>query len=174
MLDGILEDRSHSVLDLGPASEAGFQLHSRFARHVRFADLLEDCASTGTWSREIDALPARPKHPYDLVFAWDILDRLLPEARPHLVRRLAEITAPAARLHVVVDASQAGPSRPLRFTLLDIGRMRCEPSGLPGPERGRILPAEVQRLLAPFEVMHAFTLRGGLREYVAVRRTREP
>lgn len=170
LLDGVREDRSHSVLDLGAASDSGFQLYSRFARRVRFADLIDDCTSAGTLNREESALPAQPQDPYDLVFAWDVLDRLLPEARPQLMRRLMEVTAPDARLHVVMDASENGPTRPLRFTLLDVDRMRCEPSGPPRPERSRMLPAELERVLFPFRVTRAFTLRGGLREYVAVRR----
>jgi len=34
------EDGSHAVLDLGPAAEANFRLYGRFARRIRFADLL--------------------------------------------------------------------------------------------------------------------------------------
>jgi hypothetical protein len=32
-----------------------------------------------------------------------------------------------------------------------------------------MLPAQVERTLAPFKVVRAFTLKGGLREYMAVR-----
>jgi hypothetical protein len=38
------------------------------------------------------------------------------------------------------------------------------------PARDPLLPAQVERLLAPFEVAHAFTLKSRLREYVVVRR----
>lgn len=170
LFESIREDRSHSVLDLGAASNSAFELFSRFARQVRFADLIEGSLGSGTWNGGGDVLPAQPEHPYDLVFAWDILDRLLPEARPHLVQRLTEVTTGDAWLHVIVDASESGPTQPLRFTPLDKGRMRCEPSGPFRTEYSRILPAEMERLLSPFRVIRAFTLRGGLREYLATRR----
>jgi hypothetical protein len=171
LLDGIWDDRTHSVLDLGAASDSGFRLYSRFARRVRFVDLINNEAAAGSRIRESSAIPAQPRSPYDLVFAWDILDRLPPEARPQLVRKLTEVCARDARVHIVVDASETGPTRPLRFTLLDVDRMRCEPSGPPRRERSPILPAEVERILSPFQVIRAFTLRGGLREYVAVLRS---
>jgi hypothetical protein len=82
LLDGIRDDRSHSVLDLGAASDSGFRLYSRFARRVRFVDLIDNEAAAGSRTRESSAIPAQPSSPYDLVFAWDILDRLPPEARP--------------------------------------------------------------------------------------------
>lgn len=171
LLDGVSEDRSHSILDLGPAADPNLRLYSRFARWVRFADVLGE----GGWERSggpaaglLRSMPAQPDHPYDLVFVWDIVDRLFPEDRGHLVRRLAEITAPKARLHLVVR-SEDTTARPLRFTLLDVNRIRFEPlSSAPLP-RPRLLPADVTKALAPFQVLHAFTLRSGMREYVAMR-----
>ena len=55
-----------------------------------------------------------------------MLDRLFPEDRPRLVARLAELTAPGSRLHLVARADEA-MARPLRFTLVDVNRIRFEP-----------------------------------------------
>jgi hypothetical protein len=172
LLEDVSEDRSHAVLDLGPAADASLRVYSRFARWIRFADLLGD----GAWPQRqssattlLSNLPAHTSRPYDLIFAWDVLDRLFSQEHPRLVQRLAEITAPDARLHLVVRASQDATSSPLRFTLLDVDRMRYEPKGGSGLASTRILPAEVVTLLAPFKVVHAFNLKGGLREYVAFR-----
>ncbi len=171
LLDGVREDHSHSILDLGPAADLNLRLYSRFARWIRFADLLGE----GVWERSAGSaaglsrsVPAQPDHPYDLIFVWDIVDRLFPEDRAQLVQRLAEVTAPRARLHLVVR-SEDTTARPLRFTLLDVNRIRFEPlSSAPLP-RPRLLPADVTRVLAPFQVLHAYTLRSGMREYVAMR-----
>ncbi len=171
LLDGIKEDRSHSVLDLGPAAERNLRLYARYARWARFADLLGE----GGWARAGGSaaalarnLPAQPQAPYDLIFGWDVVDRLFPEDRLRLVARLAEVTAPRARLHMVVRSDDAAP-RPLRFTLLDINRNRFEPLPTPATPRPRLLPADVTKALAPFKVIHAYTLRSGMREYVAMR-----
>lgn len=170
LLDGVEEDRSHSVLDLGAAAASGLRLYGRFARRVRFAGILSGGTAKQGWQTLVTALPPQPESPYDLLFAWDILDRLFPEERPRLVERLAEVSAVDARLHVIVDATEDDLRQPLRYTLLGPDRMLCEPSGPPQPARGRILPAEVEKVLKPFHVIRAFTLKGGLREYVAVRR----
>ena len=171
LLDGVSQDRTHAVLDLGPATDASLRVYSRFARWVRFADLFG-----GGWSHAqasgvtlLNAVPPQPGHPYDLVFAWDVLDRLSTEERTTLVKRLAELTAPGARLHLVVRAADHAPANPLRFSLVGTDRMRFEPTATTTLPRVGLLPAHVAHLLAPFHVQHAFTLKTGLREYVAVR-----
>lgn len=167
LVEGLTQDRSHSVLDLGPAVNLNLSTYGRFARWMRFADVLGE----GGWTHAggpLSGIPPQPEHPYDLVFGWDALDRLFPEDRPRLVERLAELTAPGARLHLIVRADEP-VSRPLRFTLIELNRIRYEPTaGAPLP-RPRLLPAELMKLLAPFQVQHAFTLRSGLRECVARR-----
>jgi hypothetical protein len=173
LLHGVSEDRSHAVLDLGAAAEPSFAVYSRFARWVRFADLLGEDGAGQAWNAVLRAVPPQPQRPYDLVFAWDVFDRLRPEARPQLVERLAELTAPDARLHLVIEESERAITRPLRFALMDVDRMRYEPAGPPRSARPHLLPAEVERLLRPFEVVRAFTLKVGMREYVAVRRKRK-
>lgn len=172
LFEGVKEDRSHAVLDLGPASESSLRVYGRYARWVRFADLLSATPSDGEWSAALADIPEQPQRPYDLVFAWNVLDRLPPEARPDLISRLTAITAPDARLYVIVESGGDGPRPPLRFSLLDANRLSYEPVGRPLPTRPPLLPAEVERLIAPFKVMRAFTSQIGLREYVAARRPR--
>jgi hypothetical protein len=173
LLEGVSEDGSHAVLDLGAASAASLSLYGRFARRIRFADVTGQALSPlgrGSVSGLLEALPPQPEHPYDLVFAWDALDRLLPELHAPLVARLAEVTAPRARLHVVVRGSQQRTVRPLRFKLLDVDRMSYEPVGVAHPALPRHLPAQLAHLLEPFRVARGFTLKGDLREYVALRK----
>ena len=168
-LQGVSEDRSHAVLDLGPASEASLNVYSRFARRVRFADVMAAATSPQGWAGAVSALPPQPVRPYDLVFGWDIMDRLDPEGRKRLIERLAEITSPDARMHLMVEATEKTSTVPFRFALMAVDRIRCEATGPVRPTPARMLPAQVERTLAPFKVVRAFTLKGGLREYVAVR-----
>jgi hypothetical protein len=169
LLDGMEEDGSHSVLDLGPAAPSSLRIYGRYAHRVRFADLLAIREAEG-WDGALRSIPPQGDRPYDLILAWDILDWLEHEERQGLIHRLAELTRPGARLHVLVRAGDELPIRPLRFSLLDVGRMRYEPVGPPEQPHPRILPAELERLVRPFEVVRAFTLKGDLREYVARRR----
>lgn len=168
LLDGLDEDGSHAVLDLGAAVDANLRLYGRFASRIRFADLLSVRSRRGLTSA-LDEVPPQPDRPYDLVFAWDTLDRLFPPERPLLVERLVEVSAADARLHAVFRSSDAGTTAPLRFVLTDVDRMRYEPAGPPRSAGPPLLPTEVEELLSPFRVVRGFTLRGQLREYVAVR-----
>jgi hypothetical protein len=172
LLEGLSEDGSHSVLDLGPASSASFAVYARFARRVRFTDLTGlALARSGNEPIQplLEAVPPQPERPYDLIFAWDAFDRLLPEDRHPVVRRLAEVSAPGARLHLVVSGADQGKATHLRCTLLDTDRVLYEPIRAASPALSPLLPAQVARLLVPFRVLHGFTIKGNVREYVAFR-----
>lgn len=170
LFDGLRKDGSHAILDLGPAAEAHLRIYSAYARRVRFADLITSPPQDEAWAAALRGLPPHPHRPYDVVLAWNLLDRIWPEGRRSLIDRLAELTAPAARLYAVIDASGARMSQLHRFTLLDVDRLREEAVGPPVRAHAPMLPAQVERLLEPFEVVRAFTLRTGMREYMAVRR----
>ena len=169
LFDEVSEDRSHAVLDLGPAADSSLRIYSRFASRVRFVDLLSAALSPEGSAAALESVPRQPERPYDLVFLWDALDRLLGEDRRRLVERLVQVTAPHARLHLLTESPDTGPRPPLRFSLVDVDRIRQQPTGPARPARRPLLPAEVERQMAPFRVVHGFTLKGGLREYVAVR-----
>ncbi len=168
LLDGFPEGGSRSVLDLGPAVAANFELYGRFADRIRFVDLLSVRRRRGLRAA-LEGIPPQPGRPHDLVLAWDALDRLDPPERPLLVERILEVTGRGSRLHAVFRASDEAAPPPLRFVLLESGRVRCEPVDAPGSPGPRLLPTEVEELLRPFEVIRGFTLRGQLREYVAAR-----
>lgn len=168
LLDDLCRDGSHAVLDLGPAVAENFRLYGQFADRIRFVDLLSVRSRRGVRTA-LKGIPPRPERPHDLVFAWDALDRLDSPERPLVMERIVETTAPGARLHAVFRSSDQVRPPPLRFVLLESGRVRCEPVDRPGGPGPHLLPTEVEELLHPFEVIRGFTLRGQLREYVAVR-----
>lgn len=169
LFEPLTEDGHHSVLDLGPGGDWHLRLYGRFASQIRFAGLLPHLPRDGTSATAQDALPPNTHRPYDVVLAWDILDRVDPSERAALIARVADLTAPGARLYVVVDSSGATTRRPTRSTLIDLDRVLQQAVGPPEPARDPLLPAHVERILAPFQVAHAYTLRTGLREYVAVK-----
>jgi len=172
LFDGVREDGSHIFLDLGTATEPHLRLYSGYARQIRFAGLLPNPPHGEGLERVLDDMPPNREEPYDMIVAWDILDRLIPEERPILMERLAQLTSPGARLYTVVRASGKATLLPTRFVLMDLERVAHEVVGPPEPAGHELLPAEVERVLAPFRVSHAFTLRAGMREYVAVKQVR--
>jgi hypothetical protein len=169
LLEGVGEDRRHAVLDVGTATDPNLRAYTRFARRIRFADVLGEAVKARAYGPAPGLLRTElpPDRLYDLVFGWDVLDRLLPEERPRLLKWLADITLPSARLHFVVRAEHA-LDVPLRFTLVEMGRIRFEPADTAQPIGPRLLPADVMKLLPPFRIAKSFTLRSGFREYVVV------
>lgn len=167
--DKIAADRSHAVLDLGPGAGVSLRVYSRFARWVRFADVLTTATSPAGWPEVLGSLPPHPERPFDLIIAWDVLDRLQPANRPVLVRRLAEISSPDARLFLLSASPNASAIGLPRCTLLEIDRIQYEMVPEARPAHPPILPAEVPPTIEPFRVLRAFTTRTGLRQYVAER-----
>lgn len=163
------EDGRHVILDAGAATAGHLGVYRRFARQIRFAGLLPSPPHGAEWTSALMELPGHPDRPYDVVVLWNLLDLLYPRERPPLVERLAELTAPGARLFAVVDASREAMASPVRYSLADVDTVSVEPLGPPRAVRHQLLPAEMERLLKPFEVVRAFTLRVGVREYVAVK-----
>lgn len=173
LFSALKEDGSHVVLDLGPATAGHLRVYRRFARQIRFAGLLPSPPHGADWTAVLRSLPGHPDRPYDVVLLWDLLDWLYPRERSPLVARLAELTAAGARLFAVVDASREAVAPPVRFDLVDVSTVAFERVGPPRAVRHQLLPAEMERLLEPFQVARAFTLRVGVREYVAVKGTGE-
>jgi hypothetical protein len=170
LFDGVVRDDAHSVLDLGRASSSSFGVYGRYARRIRFADLLRPERRPDLDAALAASVPPQPDHPYDLILAWDLLDRIAASQREAVVRRLAELSAPRARIHVLVEASDQAEVRQFRFAVLEEDKVRYEPAGPDRPAGDRLLPAEVERLLDPWEVVRAFTSRSGMREYVGILR----
>lgn len=164
------DDGRHSVLDLGPAGSRHLRLLGRYARQIRFAGLIPRAHGDASWTTSIRELPFNTDEPYDVVLAWDLLDRLRPEERPGVIARFAEITAPEARVYMMVNASGATMSRPIHFTLLEPDRVSQREVGPPEPANPELVPAKLERILPPFQVTHAFYLRSGWREYVVAKR----
>jgi hypothetical protein len=160
------DDGRHRVLDLGEADGRRLRLLGRFARSIRFAGLLPGGPSADGW---LEALPSHPRQAYDVVLAWDLLDRVPASRHAEVVARLAEITADGARLYAVVDSNADATRRTVAFTLADLEHVHEREIGPARPAGTPLLPAQVERALAPFQVARAFTLRSGQREYVATK-----
>jgi hypothetical protein len=107
-----------------------------------------------------------------VVLAWDVLERLDPAGRSAFMARLVEVTAPRARLYAIAGGEGPQGAVPLSFTLVDRERVVERPAGVTREGHKPLLPAQMERVLAPFEVASAFMLRTGAREYVALKQGR--
>lgn len=169
LFEGLHDDGRHSILDLGRAHGKQLRLLGRFGRTIRFAGLVPRSPDEVDWLPALRSLAENPAAPYDVVLIWDLLDRLREEERRPVLDRIAQVTAGSARLHAIIDASGSPTTRPLSYRLVDVDRVAQTAVGPPEPAGDPLLPAQVERALSPFQVRRAFTLRGGLREYVAMK-----
>jgi hypothetical protein len=164
------EGGSHSVLDLGPARGRHLHVLAPFGRQVRFAGLVPRSLVGEAWAAALRALPPNDSSPYDVVLGWDLLIWLDADERAAAIARLAEITAPHARFHLIVDGTGAATAQPHEYTLLGTGHLAERPAGPPRHVPCPLLPAQLERALSPLEVVRAFVLRTGRREFVAKKR----
>lgn len=169
LFEGVEPDRSHSILDLGQATNSSLQFYSRYARWIRFADLLAPEMTQEEVAESLAAIPRHQDRPYDLVIAWDLLDRVEPARRAAVMERLAAVSSKHARLFLVVDSPREGSRPPLRFGFESTDRIWSEVAEGRATAWPPPLPAEVESLVAPFQVARAYTTRIGMREYVARR-----
>jgi hypothetical protein len=170
LFERVVPDRSHAVLDLGEGDGSSLAVYSAYARWIRFADVLRDAASPETWLRTLQDIPSNPERPYDIIFLWDALDRVQPQDRAGLMARIAQLSAPDARLHAIVESPDKPALDLMRYSLTGRDRLLMEPSGAPRPIHPPIKPADVKGTLEPFHLLKAFSTRAGVREYVAVRK----
>jgi hypothetical protein len=154
------------VLDLGPARGRHLQVLAPFARQVRFAGLVPRSFVGEEWISALRALPPNESSPYDIVLGWDLLIWLDPAERAAATARLAEIAAPRARIHLIVEGTGAATAQPLEYTLVGPGRVAEQAVGPPQRVSHPMLPAQLERALSPLEVVRAFVLRTGARELV--------
>jgi len=174
LFDGVSQDGAHAILDFGSSASQTFRVHNRFARRIHFAGLLADPPHGPGLTEILRNLQPPSEEGFDLVLVWNLLDLLTPSERDELIGRIHQITAAGARLYVLVDASGAPTTHPMSFHLLGTDRVRQEQTAPRQPLRSPLLPADVERVLSPFRVIHAFTLRAGYREYVGLKGPKEP
>ncbi len=166
LFGGMRRDGRHSILDLGEGSNRQMEVLAPYARIIRFVGLVPGADAATERRMDPATLPVHPDHPYDTILGWGVLDGLIPREREVLMERLTEITAPGARMYAWVSSAEADQVRYVRSTILDTGRVEEEFVGLPRAAGAPLLPAQLERLLAPWVVSHAFSLRVGKREYV--------
>ena len=166
LFEGLSADGRHAILDLGLASASRLTLLGPFSRQIRFAGLVPPDPTSET--PLVESIPADPRRPFDVVLAWDILDYLGESGGRALVRRLDAVTTDDAVLYAAVSSQTAGGASPaVRMELVALDRVRHDTTDSTRPTSGGLLPARVEKVLSPFRVVRAISLRMGLREYVA-------
>ncbi len=159
------------VLDLGPAIGANVTALGRRAARLQIVDCFREEVG-GAMVEAVDRLRAAYAGSFDVALAWHLLNYLSHEAAANLVRRVAGLCRPGARLHALIFETETMPASPGLYRIVADDRVRLDRTSTDVVAAPDSPPAVVESLLPGFNVEHAFVLNHGTREYVAERTAR--
>jgi len=172
----------HVILDLGAASTPMLSLLGRSRCRVEIADLASDdgiARMNAEAPADLLATTAEsllPQHgaddDVDLVFCWDMLNYLKPEAISALMSAIAARARPGALAHaLIVYSERSMPDRPGRFVPTE--DLKLVNRAVPGAmiEAPRYSPEFLGRIMGSFAIEHARLLANGMQEFLFRLRT---
>ena len=172
----------HVILDLGAASTPMLSLLGRSRCRVEIADLASDdgiARMNAEAPADLLATTAEsllPQHgaddDVDLVFCWDMLNYLKPEAISALMSAIAARARPSALAHaLIVYSERSMPGRPGRFVPTE--DLKLVNRAVPGAmiEAPRYSPEFLGRIMGSFAIEHARLLANGMQEFLFRLRT---
>jgi hypothetical protein len=172
----------HVILDLGAASTPMLSLLGRSRCRVEIADLASDdgiARMNAEAPADLLATTAEsllPQHgaddDVDLVFCWDLLNYLKPEAISALMSAIAARARPSALAHaLIVYSERSMPDRPGRFVPTE--DLKLVNRAVPGAmiEAPRYSPEFLGRIMGSFAIEHARLLANGMQEFLFRLRT---
>jgi hypothetical protein len=157
------------VLDFGPAVPENIEFYSGFATRVQVIDGFRDTPDAASAVGILKDLARRHTGSFHLVLLWDSLNYLASARAGEVVAAIVPLCRPEARCMAMVATSDTMPASPRRYRVVDASHLSYEESTTEVLGAPQMPPAVVERVLAGFSIEHAFVLRNGIREYVAVR-----
>jgi hypothetical protein len=170
------DDRTYSILDLGPAIPGNVRFWSQYSCRLQIQDFhrgyREWKAATVPEQASEEAaftalLPFGDDTALDIILAWDLFNYFDARQLEALIQRLSRWCRPGTRLFALVSDQPTIPASPMVFKILDRERLIAE---IATPETGpcpRHQPRDIARLMAGFNDSRSFLLRHGIREYVS-------
>lgn len=178
LVDELDESSRHVALDLGAVSTQMLSLLGGFRCCVEIADLarnggLEQLnADQEQHERLAAAESLLPEHrvgdPVDLVYCWDLLNYLKPDAISALMAAIGSRAHPDGRAHaLIVYYERTMPERPGRWLPAEDGVL--VDLAVPSPatiEAPRYSPEFLGRIMGGVAIEHARLLANGMQEFV--------
>lgn len=165
------------VLDLGPAVSRNVDFFTERGCSLQIADLYRSLpADSRSAEPEIFAAALATALPEsgagaDLVLAWDLVNYFSLAALVPLGALLARQTAPDGVVFALLATHKTMPAHPQRYRVLDVGTLEtAAPQGAEEIPTPRYRQPELERCLPHFRVETTYLLRGGMQEYILLRR----
>ncbi len=168
VLEGLARGGAIRILDLGPAISENVDFYAAFATRIQIVDALRESHGAGPATAVVRELAQASDGGFHLVLLWDCLNYLSLAEGAALVQSVVPLCRPDARCLAMVVASDTMPASPTRFRIVDESHLTYERSTTEVVGAPQMTPAAVQERLAGFSIEHAFVLRNGVREYVAI------
>ena len=110
------------------------------------------------------------RDPFDVVLAWDVFNYLERDQLRCLASDLAWLSRPGALMLAFISTAREMPARAGGFQVADEATLLWRPREAPMRRSPMYPPADVERLVAGYTVVHSVLMRHGVREYVFERR----
>jgi hypothetical protein len=175
LLDAMEDDRTYSILDLGPALEENVRFWSQFSCTLHIHDFYRsyrDWKATAKPDEECDEaafsrmLPFSDETVFDIILVWDLLNYFDLQELAVLIQKLSRWCRPGTWLFALISILPDIPSSPMIFRILNREQMIHE---IPTQETRPSLrhqPRDIVKLMEQFTVSCSFLLRHGIQEYV--------
>jgi hypothetical protein len=167
-LAGLSRQGAIRILDLGPAIPENVDFFAGYATRIQIVDALRESSDAGPSTAVLRELAPKFEGTFHLVMLWDCLNYLSPAQGAALIESVVPLCRPDARCLAMVVASDTMPASSSRYRIVDDCHLTYERSTTEVLGAPQMTPAAVQDLLRGFSIEHAFVLRNGVREYVAI------
>jgi hypothetical protein len=157
------------VLDLGPAIPENIDFLAAFASRIQIVDVMRGALDVTQAISYLRALMPKYRGTFHLVLVWDCLNYVSPDQGAALIEAVSLLCRPDARCLSMVCASDTMPAAPGKYRIVDGSHVTYEMATTEVMGAPLLTPAAVENVLTGFSIEHAFVLRSGVREYVAIR-----
>ncbi len=175
LLDTVQDDRTYSILDLGPALEDNVQFWSQFSCRLHIQDFYRsyrELKAAVKPEEECDEeafsvlLPFSDETVFDIILVWDLFNYFDLRELAVLVQRLSRWCRPGTRLFAMISILPDIPASPTMFRILNREQMIHEIPTQETRPSPRHQPRDIVKLMEQFTVSCSFLLRHGIQEYV--------
>ncbi len=175
LLDTMQDDRTYSILDLGPALEDNVRFWSQFSCRLHIQDFYrsyQEWKAATEQEEECEEaafstlLPFSDKMVFDIILVWDLFNYFDLRELAVLVQRLSRWCRPGTRLFAMISILPNISASPTMFRIVNREQMIHEITTQETRPSPRHQPRDILKLMERFTVSCSFLLRHGIQEYV--------
>jgi hypothetical protein len=175
LLDTLQDDKTYSILDLGPALEDNVRFWSQFSCRLHIQDFYHsyrEWKAAAKPEEEFDetafslVLPFSDETVFDIILVWDLFNYFDLRELEVFVKSLSRWCHPGTMLFAMISIQPNIPLSPTMFRILNHDEMIQEIPTQETRPSPRHQPRDIIRLMTQFTVSCSFLLRHGIQEYV--------